>query len=62
MCVGFSKIRIPRELGMKEFELVSLFLFSHIAISSNTHDLPFFACRGSSGSPLKIERFTATVS
>jgi hypothetical protein len=61
MGVGFSKTRIPGESGIKDLELAALSLSSHITISSNTHDLSFFACRGSTGNPLKIEWFTAIV-
>jgi hypothetical protein len=39
-----------------------LSLSSRIAISSNTHNLPPLHCRGSTGSPLEVERFTAIVS
>jgi hypothetical protein len=46
---------------MKDLELAALSLSSLIGINPNTHDLSFFACRGSTGSPLKIERFTAIV-
>jgi hypothetical protein len=47
---------------MKDLELATLSLSSHIAISSNTQGLSFLASRGSTGSPLKIERVTAIVS